>query len=188
MKTNSKWILSAILASVSVVSSLSVSARGQSLSKVRPPRGVIQQLIHDDSDVASLISDGTFTVNSLVDGIWASTADLNKDRKREWVLQSSSKMGFCGATGNCALWIYRRNGKRYEQIAYAEAVIGFTKKATSSNGYADIVFSQHSSAADTYLLTYKYSRGRYRSAGCAIKSYLDRNGNVSERPRMLPCK
>jgi hypothetical protein len=187
MKTNNRWFLLTILVSVSIVSFLVVSARAQSLSKARPPKGVIQQLVRDDSDVGSLITDGTFTVDSLVNEIWAEKTDLNRDGKPEWVLQSSSKMGFCGATGNCALWIYSRDGTRYKQIAYADAVIGYTKKRTRSNGYLDIVFSQHSSAADTYLFTYKYIRGRYRSSGCVIKSYLDRNGNLSDRPRMLPC-
>ena len=97
-------------------------------------------------------------------------------------------MELCGATGNCAVWIYRQDGTRYKQIAYADAAIGFSQKKTSSSGYRDLVFSQHSSAADTYLFTYKYIRGRYRSSGCVIKSYLDKDGNLSDRARMLPCK
>jgi hypothetical protein len=59
------------------------------------------------------------------------------------------RSNFCGATGNCAFWIYRLHGGKFDQILATGLTqnFGFLKLTTS--GLPDLVILTHNSAQST---------------------------------------
>jgi hypothetical protein len=56
---------------------------------------------------------------------------------------------FCGATGNCAFWVFRYQNGRYEKILDTDMVQHFGFVHSSTNGLPDLVTWSHGSAFDS---------------------------------------
>jgi hypothetical protein len=53
---------------------------------------------------------------------------------------------FCGATGNCTLWVYRLRRGKYEKILDTDMVNYFGFLTSRTNGHPDLVLWSHDSA------------------------------------------
>ena len=53
---------------------------------------------------------------------------------------------FCGATGNCEFWVYRRRGERYETVLKTDMVNDFGFLHSITKGLPDLVLWSHDSA------------------------------------------
>lgn len=154
---------------------------------------LIAQLIRDDEAVGGLIGEPdyidniTWNLDRLTKEMKISRLELNGDKIPEYVIWAGFKTGFCGATGNCSVWVYRRTNNEFKQLLKADTIANLSAAKTKSNGYVDIVISTHSGAYETYIYTNKFNGNDYREAGCIIRSYISDNGSRLKRPRIKRC-
>lgn len=154
---------------------------------------LIAQLIKDDEAVGGLIGEPdyidniTWTLDRLAKEMKISRLELNGDKIPEYVIWASFKTGFCGATGNCSVWVYRKTNSGFKQLLKADTIANLSAAKTKSNGYVDIVLSTHSGAYETYIYTHKFNGNEYREAGCIVRSYISANGSRLKNPRIKKC-
>jgi hypothetical protein len=114
--------------------------------------------------------------------------DLSGDGVPDVVAQSVVD---CGATGNCSLWIFKKNSASYGLLLKGFGQT-FTIQLTKTNGYFDVVIGSHSSAKEQGLLEYRYRNGRYRQTACYVAGWEILEGENVRRlkePRIeaYPC-
>lgn len=163
------------------------------------PRGLteseqlIQQLTYDEDNVRSLIGEESFggdvvwSSDNLQKGFTIKRVDLNGDRVQEYVIWATHPTGMCGASGNCAVWVYRKKSSGFEQMLEADTTAMLNPAKTKTNGYSDLLLGSVSGAHITYFNTYKFDGREYRSVSCYVKSYLSDSGAILKRPRIKSC-
>ena len=118
--------------------------------------------------------------------------DLNGDQIPEVIAQATSHF-WCGATGNCSVWIFSKSGKTYKSILGKEDInsyLGFTVSPQRSNGYVDLVFNQHESAYQQDLFLFKFREGKYRASDCREADWKvpGDEDTTAKEPRITPCR
>lgn len=68
---------------------------------------------------------------------------------------------YCGATGNCQLWIYRRLHGKYEELLQTGNVSGFGFLKSKTNGLPDLVIWSHDSAQRSPGALWKFDGTSY---------------------------
>jgi hypothetical protein len=116
--------------------------------------------------------------------------DLNGDGVPEVIAQASDDE-FCGATGNCAFWVFMRSGPACKLILSANAIQTFTIQQTKTNGFFDLVLGMHGSATEQGLFVYQFMNGRYWRGACYDANWARLvNGELQDlkAPIITPCK
>ena len=118
--------------------------------------------------------------------------DLNGDHIPEVIVEAFGPPIWCGATGNCRFWVFRKSSKTYESLLVREdfdSYLGFAVMQNHSSGYPDLVFNQHQSAYQQSLFVYKFRNGKYRVSGC-YEANWDRGDNApaSKVPIVTKCQ
>ena len=117
--------------------------------------------------------------------------DLNRDGQPELLIgpdgpEATSE--FCGISGNCTHWIYRRTASGYE-LLWEEGGDPPTVLRTSTNGYRDIRVEGHASAAAREITIYKFDGRRYQARICMTQTYVgSRRGRPLLRYRRHRCE
>ena len=91
--------------------------------------------------------------------------------------------------GNCPFWIFRKAKHAYELLLDGEAQT-FTIQKSNTNGFPDIVLSDHGSSTSGGLALYRYKVNAYEEAGCYTYDWtLLEDDKVRElkEPRVTPC-
>lgn len=86
--------------------------------------------------------------------------DLNRDGQKEILLRGKNS-NLCSPVGNCAFWIYSKNGKKYRKLIHSTDFWEITKmgnqvRKSKTKGYFDILLKGHMSASDTNYDFYKF--------------------------------
>ena len=97
----------------------------------------------------------------------------------------------CSPTGNCSLWVLRREKHGYHVILSAPSAQTFTIQSDRTHGFHDLVLGMHRSAFESELRLFKFDGARYKQAGCyeASWEFIDEHGNSQhlKEPRLSPC-
>jgi hypothetical protein len=119
----------------------------QQRSSVDVPEEIVRQLIAGGVRPESLRlrSDGT------PDGLSATSVNLEKNGARGLVVAGTSLGELCGATGNCAHWLFARAGNQYRLPLDANSIQHLEVLRTSHQGRRDILTTRHDSAFDYTL-------------------------------------
>ena len=117
--------------------------------------------------------------------------DVNGDAQPEIFLWAKT-FAFCGAVGNCDIWIFQKRGSKYRMLLHGDdyidrAVMGEQLLRTKTRGYYDLLLKGHFSAAHTSFSYYKFDGRRYVEERCLyeVPKYDTRNELDSE---MITCK
>lgn len=112
--------------------------------------------------------------------------DLNSDGTPEAIAQA---MVACGAGGNCPFWVFQKTPDGY-QLLLDDSAETFTIQKASTNGFSDIVVSNHDSAFESGLGLYQYKDGKYREAACYHATVAVEEGGAIRRlkePQLRAC-
>jgi hypothetical protein len=122
--------------------------------------------------------------------------DLNGDGVPEVIAQPSGTLYWCGATGNCAFWIFQKTRGRFRAILDSHQGNGiisaqiFNMLPTRTHGYNDLVLGAHESASEKELIIYRFNGRVYRPHECFDANWTiivsDEMRNLKE-PQMTPC-
>ncbi len=117
--------------------------------------------------------------------------DLTGRGGNEVIAQGGGEKSGCNPTGNCPLWVLRRQRDGYHVILDAVSAQTFTIQPTRTNGFNDLVLAMHGGAFDSELRLYKFDGSRYTQAGCfeARWEIVDQPGNAQhlKEPRLSRC-
>ena len=95
---------------------------------------------------------------------------------------------YCGATGNCAFWIYRYRSGKYELILATDMVQTFGFLRSRTHGYPDLVTWSHGSATDRSAQLFRFDGNQYVDSGGWEEEYeyLDEDGQTvtPDKPRI----
>jgi hypothetical protein len=96
--------------------------------------------------------------------------DINGDGKKE-IFARAIGIPFCGAVGNCDLFILQKTKKGLRLLLHAgdyvdRAAMGDQLLKSRTNGYLDIITLGHFSASETSHTTYKFNGRKYVEANC----------------------
>jgi hypothetical protein len=118
--------------------------------------------VSDEANVRKYVSEG----NDPAAHFNASLIDLNGDGKAEYEIGESdpSNSPFCGVSGLCAFWLYRKVGDRWEMLLSASG--GLLLLKTQTSGYRDISSDSWGGANDKYTTIFKFDGRRYRASEC----------------------
>lgn len=112
-------------------------------------------------------------------------------RGRNEVIAQAGDDTQCSPTGNCSLWVLRRERDGYHLILSAESEQTFTIQTTRTNEFHDLVLGMHGSAFESDLRLYKFDGSRYKQAACYEASWqiVDEHGNAHhlKEPQIRPC-
>jgi hypothetical protein len=103
---------------------------------------------------------------------------LNGDETPEILAQANDYHVSCGATGNCAFWIFQKTPAGFALLLDTRNKEGwggveyYTVKEESSHGYKDLVFAAHDSASEKTLDLYRFNGNQYLQTGCYIASWM----------------
>jgi hypothetical protein len=116
--------------------------------------------------------------------------DLNGDGKNEFLVRGDD-IGFCGATGNCDFWIYRKISKKYQRIltgySYLDGrdILSQIKKS-KTNKFKDILLEVRIQRnAHAYRL-YKFDGKIYKEKSCNINQWNELN--PEEKTKIISCR
>lgn len=100
------------------------------------------------------------------------------------VLVQGPYAAFCGASGNCPMWIFIRHGK---QLRLALEMFGdaITMRGKFSRGLRDFATSSHFSAYEEYFSVYRSNANKYESVDC-YKATFD--SDHSSQPMIADCQ
>jgi hypothetical protein len=123
--------------------------------------------------------------------------DRNKLEAHQIILKPNSaallairgqSLCFCGATGNCAFWVYQRRNGKYRLVLETNMVqiFGFLKSHT--HGYPDLVTWSHDSASESSAELFRFDGTQYIDVGGWEEEYeyLDKNDGMvkPDKPRI----
>lgn len=105
----------------------------------------------------------------------------------EGLLVRGSRL-LCGATGNCTLWVFRKNSGRWVSLFTGSAPIadGFGFAPESSHGIPNLVISTNLSAAEAGYTVFTFDGRRYTASQC-YRSVV-RDGGGSPRTEAIACR
>lgn len=117
--------------------------------------------------------------------------DLAGHGRKEVIAQAGGANSDCSPTGNCPLWVLRRQADGFHVILSASSEQTFTIQTTQTNGLHDLVLGMHGSAFESELRLYKFDGSRYKQRGCYEASWqvIDEHGNAQhlKEPRISAC-
>jgi hypothetical protein len=126
-------------------------------------------------------------LHKLVEGTRLKLIDLNGDGKVEVIAQALDVKVGCGATGNCAFWVFEKNENQYRLLLDTRGPDGiggielFTLEPRRTNGFNDLVLAAHDSASEKTLYAYRYKNDRYQLSKCYNASWVStHNGTYRE--------
>lgn len=92
---------------------------------------------------------------------------------------------FCGATGNCSIWIFVRNAKL--QLALATIGQFLSVENSFTKGLRNIAVGLHESATSHLFTEYRWDGLAYIQTDCYSAEYpID--GNRNRRPTIVGCR
>jgi hypothetical protein len=133
----------------------------------------------EDSEIGSEHELRQLAANTRVELI-----DLDGDGTPEVITQANGLKAGCGATGNCAFWVFKKVTDGYkllldtrdkEGIGGAELL---TVEKARTNGFNDLVLAAHDFASEKSLLVYRYKNGMYRESECHYASWISTAGGT----------
>ncbi len=98
--------------------------------------------------------------------------DLNEDGVAEVLAQATGVKTGCGATGNCAFWVFQETPTGFRKLLDTRGKDGiggievFTIDPSRTNGFHDLVLGAHDSASEKTLFVYRFRDGQYSVADC----------------------
>lgn len=103
--------------------------------------------------------------------------DLNQDGNKEILLRGKN-FNLCSPVGNCAFWIYERNGKNYRKLLHDTDYTDITElpnqiEKTKSNRYFNVVLKGHMTARDTTYNFYKFDGKKYKQSKCLVDTLIE---------------
>lgn len=103
------------------------------------------------------------------------------------VLVQGPYAAFCGASGNCPMWVFiRSNGQmRLALEMFGNAVI---LRGTSSRGFRDFATASHFSAYEEYFSVYRWNGSKYDSVDCYKTTFDSNDSDRSNPPAIEDCK
>lgn len=127
---------------------------------------LFQQVLADDAELRDCLKEQEGGAAAAQEGMTVEELDLNRDGVKEYEVQLSGMCG-CGAQ-NCAIYVYRPAGQRFERILEGVYGLGIELRGTSNNGYRDLQINAHDTAATEARTVYKFDGQQYREAGTTI--------------------
>ena len=126
----------------------------------------VMKIMFKDSEVREEVN-RRIEVDECTDLFEHTLADLNSDGVNEILVRGVP----CGATGNCAFWIFQRRGQKYRVLErggdYTDrAKMGDQILRTKTRGYYDILLRGHFSAAETGFYYLKFNGRKYELDRC----------------------
>jgi len=117
--------------------------------------------------------------------------DLTGRGRNEVIAQGCGEKSGCSPTGNCPLWVLRRQRDGYHVILDGSAQT-FTIQAHRTKGFNDVVLSMHGSATESGLTLYKFNGSNYDDVACYDENWevADESGQFHhlKEPRITPCR
>jgi hypothetical protein len=95
-----------------------------------------------------------------------------------------SPLTFCGATGNCALWVFARQNGVLRLVLDAEGG-PFIVSRKSNQGFHDIAIGFHDSAFEESIIAYRWNGTAYAESDCYLVRF-DRDEH-SKPPQIVDC-
>jgi hypothetical protein len=99
------------------------------------------------------------------------------DDGSQQILVQGPYAAFCGASGNCPMWIFTTSPKGQLSLAlemFGNAVI---LRGTSSHGFRDFATSSHFSAYEQYFSVYRWNGTKYGQIDCYKTTFDSDNSN-----------
>jgi hypothetical protein len=161
-------------------------------------------LTHSLAD-APLTSEERAQIYGVIDNktIHDSFTDEQRDEERETVL--SARVGwivlaedgsqqvlvqgptsFCGATGNCSIWVFIRYHGELRPALQAGAGVLIVRK-TSSHGFRDVATGWHMSAAEEVFTVYRWNSTKYEQVDCYSAKFDPMNSSAGNLPVITDC-
>jgi peroxiredoxin len=164
--------------SLVLISFLATTAVGQRRTRLKPPGALLEVIDPDDRNCVEQ--------TGLNKSVSVRPIRLAADKSRQLLIRGS---GFClcGAQ-NCAFWIYRKTGRKYELLLKGAGSTKVKAGGQTAKGYRDVISESHASAMETIVRTYRYDGSRYQPLRCINRAYYDDNGKSTERPIDRPCE
>ena len=118
--------------------------------------------IRTDAEFQKLISliPGKTDCSQLVE---VKRLDLNRDHSDEYLIWGKDR--FCGATANCAFWIFE-SGRGGTTKLLDSGGTRFEVQRARSNGFSNIVLRENGSSYPDSLLEYRFDGHEYRLMRC----------------------
>jgi hypothetical protein len=100
------------------------------------------------------------------------------------ILVQGPYAAFCGASGNCPMWIFIRHSGQMSLAleTFGNAVI---LRGTSSHGFRDLAMASHMSAYEQYFSVYRWNGTKYDSVDCYKATY---GSDQSNPPVIADCQ
>jgi hypothetical protein len=100
------------------------------------------------------------------------------------ILVQGPYAAFCGASGNCPMWIFIRHSGQMSLAleTFGNAVI---LRGTSSHGFRDLATASHMSAYEQYFSVYRWNGTKYDSVDCYKATY---GSDQSNPPVIADCQ
>ena len=123
----------------------------------------------------------------LVAGTRLQLRDLNADGKPEIIAQANDYRLACGATGNCAFWIFERcdsglklllDTRGKDGIGGAESL---SIEPSRTHGFYDLVVATHDSGFEKSLGVYRYNGRVYGDSGVCYLALWEFNDGLKAR-------
>jgi hypothetical protein len=113
--------------------------------------------------------------------------DLDRDGTNEVIAMGRGSKAGCGATGNCPIWVFKRNRRSYKLLLTTHGQ-GFTVSDRRTAGYANIFAPSHMSAFEQEVYLYRFSGNVYREAGCRDYTWWTPHEGDLKKPIITICK
>jgi hypothetical protein len=122
--------------------------------------------------------------------------DLNNDGDAEVLAQAFGIKAGCGASGNCPFWVFQKMPNGFKKILDSrnkEGIGGIeviTISPDHTQGFRDLVFGTHDSAAERTLFIYRYHQGLYRRSECYKANWIsfDDDQQKPDYPEITKCR
>jgi hypothetical protein len=93
---------------------------------------------------------------------------------------------FCGATGNCSMWIFARQAGKLRLVLGTEGQ-GLIVQATFRRGFRDIAIVLHESATSHLFTDYRWDGVAYKPVDCYETQYPI-EGDGPKEPTIVGCQ
>jgi hypothetical protein len=107
------------------------------------------------------------------------------DDGSQQILVQGPYAAFCGASGNCPMWIFTTSRSGQLRLALEMSGNAVILRATSSSGFRDFATASHFSAYEEYFSVYRWNGTKYDSMDC-YKATFD--SDRSNPPVIADCQ
>lgn len=109
---------------------------------------------------------------------------LSSDKMDDVLVQGTK--GFCGATGNCTMWVFvRMHGQLH--LALEKVGLFLVPEKNATRGFRDIAISMHDSATSYQYDEYRWNGTRYKRTDC-YKTEYPIEGPSGKPPSITGCR